>query len=276
MPVSTSSPPPTSSIRRALSDTVEQMTGAYVREQVPEWAVREADQIEPVDSSPEQFRHRMLHGNLYPAAKVPPALTHFFRTDNLPALRELALRFVADETEEDLHHLRHYQAQRPWETTGRIRVAITAATGTKMLLRRAARITARVKGELDIVHVTGNASTARGDRMGIEASRELAASLGAHGHESPGDDPARAITAFAREHQIIEIVIDSGQRSRRQELMGGGSIARRILREAGAVSIDVHVSPVGHCRPAKGTSPVPATSRDVSGGFRVQVTVRNA
>ena len=86
----------------SIADEVEQMTGVKVRERVPDWVVRKADQIELVDSSPEQLRRRMLHGNIYPAERVPQALTHFFRTDNLIALRELALRFLADESEEDL------------------------------------------------------------------------------------------------------------------------------------------------------------------------------
>ncbi len=144
----------------SLADAVEQMTGAQVKERVPDWVVRKANQIELVDSSPEQLRRRMLHGNIYPAAKVPQALTHFFRTDNLIALRELALRFLADETEEDLlDHLRRHQAKGLWETTERIMVAVTAAPGTDMLLRRAARIAARVKGELDVVHVGGDESS---------------------------------------------------------------------------------------------------------------------
>ena len=80
----------------SIADEVEQLTGAPVRERVPDWVVRRADQIELVDSSPEALRRRMLHGNIYPKDKVEQALTHFFRTDNLIALRELALRFLAD------------------------------------------------------------------------------------------------------------------------------------------------------------------------------------
>jgi two-component system sensor histidine kinase KdpD len=86
----------------SIADEAEQITGAKVRERVPDWVVRKADQIELVDSSPQQLRRRMLHGNIYPKEKVPQALTHFFRTDNLTALRELALRFVADESDEIL------------------------------------------------------------------------------------------------------------------------------------------------------------------------------
>ena len=134
----------------SVADEVEQMTGAPVRERVPDWVLRKANQIELIDSSPEQLRRRMLHGNIYPRQKVPQALTHFFRTDNLIALRELALRFVADESDEELlAHLRRHQPQVLWETTERIMAAVTAAPGTDVLLRRAARIASRVKGELE-------------------------------------------------------------------------------------------------------------------------------
>ncbi len=86
----------------SLADAVERITGVAVRERVPDWVVREADQLELIDSSPEQLRRRMVHGNIYPREKVPEALSHFFRPENLTALRELALRFVADETEDEL------------------------------------------------------------------------------------------------------------------------------------------------------------------------------
>ena len=148
----------------SIADDVAHMTGAKVRERVPDWVVRKADQIELVDSSPEQLRRRMLHGNIYPKEQVPQALTHFFRTDNLIALRELALRFVADESDEELlEHLRRHQSQVLWETTERIMAAVTAEPGTDVLLRRAARIASRVKAELDVVHViVGDTSPAQG------------------------------------------------------------------------------------------------------------------
>jgi len=64
----------------SMADEVEVMTGVRVRERVPDWVVRKADQIELVDSSPEQLRRRMLHGNIYPPERVDQALTHFFWT----------------------------------------------------------------------------------------------------------------------------------------------------------------------------------------------------
>jgi len=145
----------------SIADEVEHMTGAPVRERVPDWVVRKADQIELVDSSPEQLRRRMLHGNIYPKERASLALINFFRTDNLIALRELALRFLADEADDDLlEHLRRH---------------------------------------------------------------------------------ARAIASFARGNQITQIVIGSSQRSRWQQLTGGGSRVKRIIDEAGALGVDVHV-----------------------------------
>src|ERR1039457_188187 len=95
----------------SIADAVERMTKVQVRERVPDWVVRKADQIELVDSSPEQLRRRMLHGNIYAPDKVAQSLNNFFRIDNLIALRELALRFLADETEEELlEHLQRHQS----------------------------------------------------------------------------------------------------------------------------------------------------------------------
>jgi two-component system sensor histidine kinase KdpD len=225
----------------SIADEVEQMTGAKVRERVPDWVVRKADQIELVDSSPEQLRRRMLHGNIYPKEEVPQALTHFFRTNNLIALRELALRFVADESDEELlEHLRRHQPQALWETDERIMAAVTAAPGTDVLLRRAARIAFREKAELDVVHVVVGDTSLPGDGRSIDALRELTARLGAHWHEIEDDDPARAIVGFARQHQTTQIVIGSLQHSW-WHIPGARPIVRRVIEEAGASGIDVHL-----------------------------------
>ena len=226
----------------SIADEVEHMTGARVRERVPDWVVRKADQIELVDSSPEQLRRRMLHGNIYPKGKVSQALTNFFRTDNLTALRELALRFLADETDEDLlEHLRGHESRAVWETCERVMVAVTPAPGTDALIRRAARMASRLKADLDVVHVAASDATRSADRPAIEKLRELATDVGARWEEIQDDDPARAIARFAQEHQITQIVIGSSQRSRWQQLTGGGSNVTRVIKEADPLGIDVHV-----------------------------------
>jgi two-component system, OmpR family, sensor histidine kinase KdpD len=187
------------------------------------------------------LRRRMLHGNIYPEEKVPKALAHFFRTGNLIALRELALRFVADESEEELlEHLRQHQPQVLWETTERIMAAVTTTPGTDALMRRAARMAARYKAELHVVHVTTGDANPPADDRSIGALRQLAADLGARWYELQDDDPARALVGFAREHQITEIVLGSIQRSW-WHIPGGGPIVRQVIHEASDSGIDVHL-----------------------------------
>jgi two-component system sensor histidine kinase KdpD len=226
----------------SIADAVERMTGTPVRERVPDWLMRKADQIELVDSSPEQLRRRMLHGNIYAPEKVPQALNNFFRRDNLIALRELALRFLADETEDELlEHLQRHQTTALWETTERLMVAVTPAPGTEALVRRAARIAARIKADLHVVHVKAGEAYSASANEDLAALQRLAADLGAHWHELTGDNPPDALMDFARRNQVTQIVVGSSQRSRWRELMGGGSTVRRILRLADAEDIDVHV-----------------------------------
>jgi two-component system sensor histidine kinase KdpD len=226
----------------SVADEVERMTGAKVRERVPDWVVRKADQVELVDSSPEQLRRRMVHGNVYPPDRVQQALTHFFRTENLTALRELALRFLADETDEELlQHLRRHEKPGIWETKERILAAVTAVEGNDVLIRRAARIASRVKGDLEILHVVAGDARPAGDQRTLDRLRAVAADVGARWHDLQDDDPAKAIATFARQHQITQIVIGSSQRSRWRQLAGGGSNVARVIRAAGEFGIDVHV-----------------------------------
>jgi two-component system, OmpR family, sensor histidine kinase KdpD len=227
---------------QSLADEVELITGSQVRERVPDWVVRKADQTELVDSSPEALRRRMIHGNIYPPDRVEQALTHFFRTQNLTALRELALRFLADEQDEEL--LKRLDEQKPpvvWETTERIMAAVTPVPGSEALIRRAARIAARLRASLDVLHVTSEDDSGSRERPAVDKLRELTEDVGARWHEAHDNDPPAAITAFARKHQITQIVIGSSRRSRWQQLAGGGSNVARIIKSAGAEGIDVHV-----------------------------------
>jgi two-component system sensor histidine kinase KdpD len=184
----------------------------------------------------------MLHGNIYPNEKVPQALTHFFRTDNLIALRELALRFLADETEEELlAHLERQQGGVLWETTERILVGVTGAPGIDAIIRRAARMAARLKADLHVVHVISGDGERQSGAERIAAVSRLASDVGAHWHEVRADDPGKALMDFARAHQITQIILGSSQRSRWQELTGGDSIIRTVRRLAAAGGIDLHI-----------------------------------
>ena len=226
----------------SLSEAVEHITGVGIRERVPDWVVRRADQLELIDSSADQLRRRMLHGNIYPAAKVHSALSGFFRLENLVALRELSLRFVADETEEEL--LEFLRSRGPsassdvWDTAERILVAVTGAPGNDTVIRRAARMAARMKADLLAVHVvSGDADPRAGNTERLE---ELVRDVGATWQVVQGDDVASTIMATAIDHQITQIVLGTSKLSRWQSFTRG-SVIQKILRMASDESIDVHV-----------------------------------
>ena len=174
-------------------------------------------------------------------------------------MRELALRFLADASDEELlEHLRRHQPQVLWETTERIMAAVTAAPGTDVLLRRAARIASRVKGQLDVVHVIVGDTSPPADGRPVDGLRQLTADLGARWHEIEDDHPARAIVSFARQHQITRIVIGSIQHSW-WHIPGGGPILRRVIYEAGACGIDVHLIARHELPPAEASESSAAT-----------------
>jgi two-component system sensor histidine kinase KdpD len=116
----------------SVADTVQQIAQVRVRERIPDWVVRRADQIDLVDATPAQLRHRLLLGEIYPAGQDTQALTHFFRADNLTALRELALAFLADEPAEDFaRHLARLRARTRSDAAERILLGVTGGRARK-------------------------------------------------------------------------------------------------------------------------------------------------
>ena len=229
----------------SVNDVVERITGVKQRETVPDEVVRQADQVELVDMTPEALRRRMAHGNIYPAERIEPALTNYFRPGNLTALRELALLWVADRVDESLEDYRErHGITEPWETRERVVVALTGAPGTEALVRRAARMAQRAHGDLLGVHVRSGEGLAGPSTDAVVAQRRLLESLGGEYHELVGSDVAKTLTDFARLENCTQLVLGASHRSRLQEL-ARGSVINQVIRASGA--IDVHV--ISHAVP---------------------------
>lgn len=227
----------------SLNDVVERITGVGQRETVPDGFVRQADQIELVDMSPEALRRRMAHGNIYPAEKVDAALANYFRPGNLGALRELALLWVADRVEESLQgYLSAHGITTTWETRERVVVALTGADGGEHLIRRAARMAGRLGGDLMGVHVSSadGLSSSAGEQL--ERHRALLVQLGGTYREVVGDDVATALASFAAAEQATQVVMGSTRRSRWSEITSG-SLANELQRRL--VGVDVHIIATG-------------------------------
>jgi len=234
----------------SLNDVVEAITGVPQRETVPDSVVRAAEQVELVDMTPQALRRRMAHGNVYKPDKVDAALSNYFREGNLTALRELALLWLADSVEEGLQRYREQHGiAETWETKERIVVALTGGPEGETLIRRAARIAARVTGgDLLAVHVARSDGLAGSSVAALEKQRMLVESLGGSYHMMVGDSVSSAVLEFARANNATQIVLGASRRNPVVAALTGPGTGLTITRESG--SIDVHV--VSHDYVGKG------------------------
>jgi two-component system sensor histidine kinase KdpD len=234
----------------SLNDVVEKITGVPQRETVPDAIVRAADQVEMVDMTPEALRRRMAHGNIYPPEKIDAALTNYFRSGNLAALRELALLWLADKVDEGLQRYRiEHKIQASWEARERVVVALTGGPEGKTLIRRAARIAARsAGGDLLAVHITKSDGLTGADPAALASQRRLVESVGGSYHQVIGDNISEALLTFARAENATQLVLGASRRSWLSAMLTGPGIGSRTIRGSG--DIDVHI--VTHAEMGRG------------------------
>lgn len=223
----------------SLNDVVAQITGIVQQETVPDSIVRQAEQIELIDITPEALRRRLSHGNVYAPEKVDAALSNYFRSGNLTALRELALLWLADQVDAALAK---YRADKKitdtWEARERVVVAVTGGPESETLVRRASRIATKSSAELMVVHVLRGDGLAGTSASRISKIRELATSLNASMHIVAGNDVPTALLDFAREINATQLVIGTSRRSRWARIVDEG-IGARVVQRSG--KIDVHI-----------------------------------
>lgn len=223
----------------SLNDVVAQITGVVQRETVPDSIVRQASQIELIDIAPEALRRRLSHGNVYAPDKIDAALSNYFRSGNLTALRELALLWLADQVDAALAK---YRADKKitdtWEARERVVVAVTGGAESETLVRRAFRIASKSSAELMVLHVMRDDGLSAVSAPRISKIRELTASLGASLHTVVGDDIPTALLDFARNVNATQLVIGSSRRSRLARIFDEG-IGAAVVQQSG--KIDVHI-----------------------------------
>jgi len=224
----------------SLNDVVYEITGVRQRETVPDAVVRQAEQIELVDMTPEALRRRLAHGNVYTPEKIDAALGNYFRVGNLTALRELALLWVAGKVDEQLDKYRaDHNIGSHWETRERVVVALTGGPEGNTLIRRAARIAARTKGaDLLAVHVARSDGLSGGDPAHLSRQRVLVEDLGGTYHQVVDTDIPAALLAFARGVNATQLVLGASRRGRWAQVLSPG-VGVTTTAESG--SIDVHL-----------------------------------
>jgi two-component system sensor histidine kinase KdpD len=225
----------------SLADIVEDLTGVPVQDRIPDKVVEDADEVELIDISPAALRQRFEQGEVYPTAAVTPDLQSLFREQTLTTLRDLALRKVADISEQDLEdYMRQHGIEAIWPAGEQVMVCVDAEPRSQILLRRGWHMANRYRTDLVAVFVETPAwahAAPEAKRM-LEENLRLAEDLGAQVMRVPGSDVAQALIDVAREKNVGSIVLGHSRHGRVYEVLRGSTVHRLLRLARGA---DVHV-----------------------------------
>ena len=232
----------------SLNDQVAELTGVRVQETFPDQVLSSADEVVLVDLTPEALVQRLREGRVYPEERVPTALNSFFRVENLSALREVALRQVAEDVEakrlvapvEALGTREEALfGEAPQPVAERVLALVRPGESAQRLVRRAWRSAQRLAAELDLLYVATPGSPPRGeDRESLESLRRLAAILGAQLIVEEDDDVAEAAARVAAARGITYVLI--GQpRARRGVRRFEESLPEGLIRRLPGVDVRI-------------------------------------
>lgn len=221
----------------SLNDLVARITGVVVRERVPDRILDEADEVVVVDVTPETLQERLQEGKIYEQQKIQQALNNFFQRRNLIALRELALREVADNVEEDAI------ASTPQGPTcnvhERVLVCVSTYPNSVQLLRRGARIAGYMNAPFYAMFVAApDRFLSKEESLYIETAEKWCQEFDGTFIRVTENDVAQAIANVAAKYRITQIVIGASQRSRWQILLKG-SLTHKLLRLL--KNVDLHI-----------------------------------
>jgi two-component system, OmpR family, sensor histidine kinase KdpD len=224
----------------SIAPTVRAITGVAVRETVPDWVLQVADETVMVDLTPEALQNRMKRGDVYNRDKVEQALKNFFRRGNLIALRELALRQVAEQVDRSLEsYMVEKDIRESWAVRERIAVLISANPKAQYLVARAARMARRMDADLYAIHIDiDHGTSSEQDQKLLAANMQFAESLGAKTVRLKGDNVADATAQFVREKHITQVIFGRTAVEGLRKLLFLNAI-NRFLRDVPAV--DVHI-----------------------------------
>ena len=221
----------------SLNDLVARITGVIVRERVPDRLLEEADEVVVVDVTPETLQERLREGKIYAPAKIQESLQNFFQRRNLIALRELALREVADNVEEDA--IASTPAAEFCNIHERVLVCVSTYPNSVQLLRRGARIAGYMNAPLYGVFVADpDRFLTKEESLHIETCERLCKEFGGTFIRVKSHDVAAAIADVAKEYHITQIVIGESQHSRWRILLKG-SLTQKLVRLL--KNIDLHI-----------------------------------
>ena len=226
----------------SLNDAIARITGVRVREAVPDYFLRRADEVVNVDVSVDTLRTRLRQGKIYNVEKIEQALANFFRKGNLSALRELSLRQVAEDQAAKAHDYREREGLEQAAIPEKVMVCMASRGSAKKLLRTGSRIAGRLASDWYAVYVeTPREEPGRidpADRATLMENIRLAEELGANVVKLQARRVADALIEFARREGITHVIFGQSARSR-WDILLHGSVINRFLSEVRGATVQV-------------------------------------
>ena len=227
----------------SLNDVVQTITGIYVRETIPDTILAKAEEVEVIDVSFKSLKERLERGEIYNLKVASQALKNFFRKGNLNALREIALRQIAQEVDNNLNeYLDNKNIKTNWYTAERILVSISSSPKASKVIRYGARIAQKYKCEFYVISVEQKSFFSKGfsqeNLKVIEKHEELAKNLGAEIVRLQGKNIVKEILKFSEEKRITQIVLGHSKRNKLTTFFKG-SIINKIIEHSKGVEIRI-------------------------------------
>jgi two-component system sensor histidine kinase KdpD len=266
----------------SLNDQVQRLTGTRVRETIPDEVLGEADEVVLVDLTPEALIARLRAGKVYRPERVPAALNNFFKIENLAALRETALREVAEDVEikrlvrepvaparRDEEGLTAPAEGGPQAISERLLALATLDAESERVVRRAWRSAQRLDAELDVLVVrpAGREPSAE-DRRALEDMRRLVSMLGARLRVEEGEDVAALAIAVARELGSTYVLLGTppARRGLGRLRAGRESLLSRLLEGLPGVDIRIVADPTLRAHVLPGAAADGSAALELDGG----------
>lgn len=224
----------------SLKQSVEEVTGLKVRETVPDIIFERANEIALVDLSPTDLLKRLREGKVYLGSHPQTAAKHFFKEERLTALREIALRYVAERVDHDLKRMFPSEsAVGQYRVSEKLMVAVGHSPYSEYLIRAARRIAYSFRIHWLAVHIDDGSYLSVEDQQMLAKNLALARDLGAEVITTTHPNITVAFRKIIDQHQITQIVIGRPGEWKFKDIWDAGTLLDHVARENKNVGIYV-------------------------------------
>jgi len=222
------------------SETVAQITGIVVRETLPDEIFENADEVELVDLTTIELLQRLSEGKVYSPERSREAIENFFREGNITALREMALRIVADRVDKQLHdYMQQKRIRGPWKSGMHLLVAIDYSPNSTRLLRWAKNLSYSMGAVIQALYVETLHKLTPREREQLDRNIKLARQLGIKFRIITNIDVVKAIVEFAQKENVTHIIVGKPRVRNLLSMLRLGNFVNRLIRYSG--NIDVYI-----------------------------------